>query len=90
MTFVFLFPLFIAFSLGLTCQKYDDPPKCVALGCDLHCQALGKASGFCNLNGASCVCNCIEHVKKNGNGNVFDAALRSAGVFVGGESVLLL
>lgn len=45
---------------NLTCQKYDQPFKCVSIGCDLHCQAIGKRTGYCATSGSDCVCTCVS------------------------------
>jgi len=42
----------------ITCQLYDNN-KCVAVGCDLHCQFIGKSSGYCSLSGDYCTCVCV-------------------------------
>jgi hypothetical protein len=58
---------------ALTCQLYDSPPKCVSIGCDVHCQAIGKQTGYCSLNSNSCVCNCVGHKRnQDNNHNVTD------------------
>ena len=55
---------------SLTCQKYDDD-KCISIGCDLHCQFLGKRTGICRLEESlegvhkkHCTCMCVDY---NGN-----------------------
>lgn len=42
---------------SLTCQNY-----CLSTGCDVHCQAIGQATGYCAFSDDGCVCNCVRSV----------------------------
>lgn len=62
MTIMKLLTIFLLAVTGitaLTCQLYDHD-KCVSVGCDVHCQGLGKKGGYCSLSGGYCTCNCIN------------------------------
>lgn len=65
MKYIFTFALFFAFIVivkSLTCRAYDNN-KCIAVGCDFHCQTLGKHSGYCRRTGSYCTCFCVRFDK---------------------------
>lgn len=59
-----LFLLFVATTYALTCQNYHHD-KCISVGCDVHCQALGKRSGYCGFSGQWCTCYCVAYMKND-------------------------
>ncbi len=55
----------VAISQALTCQNYHHD-KCVSVGCDIHCQGLGRSTGYCSYSGSWCTCNCVKYSDKFG------------------------
>lgn len=52
---------FLPVVLSLTCQLVDHN-KCIGVGCDVHCQSLGKPGGYCTQSGeTACTCVCLQH-----------------------------
>lgn len=52
--------LFVSAAFGFTCRNYDGD-HCVSVGCDVHCQGIGKRSGYCGYNGNGCTCYCVNY-----------------------------
>ena len=55
---LFVLATFLSASDAFTCRNYDND-KCVSVGCDVHCTALGKKGGYCTFGGSYCTCNCF-------------------------------
>ena len=67
MKFLFIITVLTISSVAaLTCQNYHHD-KCATTGCDVHCQALGKKSGYCSFSGSSCTCYCVAYKSDNTN-----------------------
>ncbi len=42
---------------ALTCQEYTRG-HCVSVGCEVHCDFIGRGSGYCAYGGGGCTCIC--------------------------------
>ena len=56
--------MLIAMVTSLTCQNYHHD-KCVSTGCEIHCQGIGKKSGYCGYSGDWCTCYCVSYLDGN-------------------------
>lgn len=54
---VLLLILSASTTLAITCQEYTRG-HCVSVGCDVHCDGIGRGSGYCAYDGSGCTCIC--------------------------------